>query len=233
MPGSWEAFYRGDLQGLWSLLVVPALFLVALPWLRPRSAGAEPRAAGFVRAWAAVFAVATIVDPLAIARAGAPMLPFVLLGDFRVFLLLLAVRAPERPLAGTIARAAAWTLIVPLVAWALYRLLLVAAGPVPDQVLWLIYECAFAVLALAWRARLGPARRAPAVRFLRAVLAYVAAYYALWVLADVLILSGQDVGWGLRALPNQLYYAFWVPAVWALFFSPRYAATSSALQTRR
>ena len=101
------------------------------------------------------------------------------------------------------------------------------AGPLPEQILWLIYECAFAALALWWRARVVPARRPPAERFLRAVLAYVAVYYALWALADVLILAGWDVGWALRVLPNQLYYAFWVPVVWALFFSPRYAATSS------
>jgi hypothetical protein len=232
VPGPWEAFYRGDWQGLWGLLVVPAAFLLALPWLRPRSAGAEPRAAGFVRVWAAVFAVETLVDPLAIGRAGAPMLPFVLLGDLRVFLLVLGVRDPERSLAGTIARAAAWTLVVPLVTWVVDSGLRAVAGPLPAQVLWLIYECAFLVLALAWRASLARSP-SPARRFLRAVLAYVALYYALWVLADVLILAGLDAGWALRVIPNQLYYAFWVPVVWALFFSPRYAATSSAVQTRR
>jgi DNA polymerase-3 subunit chi len=35
--------------------------------------------------------------------------------------------------------------------------------------------------------------------------------------ADVLILMGVDAGWGLRVIPNQLYYAFFVPfAVWRL-----------------
>ena len=52
-------------------------------------------------------------------------------------------------------------------------------------------------------------------------------------LADVLILAGWDIGWALRVIPNQLYYVFWVPVVWALFFSPRYASTSNAVQTRR
>jgi len=230
---TWEDFYAGDLQGLWSLVVLPALFLVALPWLRPRTDGADPRAAGFVRAWAVVFAIETIVDPLAIARLGAPMVPFVLLGDFRVFLLVLGVMAPEQSAARAIAGAEAWTLVVPVVSSVLYRLAVAAAGPLPERVLWLVYQALFAAFALWWRARVVPRRRPPALRFLRAVLAYVAAYYALWALADVLILAGWDAGWGLRVIPNQLYYAFWVPVVWALFFSPRYASTSSSVQARR
>lgn len=233
MESTWEAFYGGDLQGLWSLIALPALFLLALPWLRPRTRGSDPRAARFVRIWAAVFAVETIVDPLAIARLGAPMLPFVLLGDFRVFLLVLGVAEPERSLVGTCARAAAWTLVVPVVAGLLYRAGSALAGELPEQVLWLIYECAFVALALWWRARLIPARRPPALRFLRAVLAYVAIYYALWAVADALILARRDVGWALRIVPNQLYYAFWVPVVWWLFFSPRYASTRSLVHARR
>lgn len=230
--GPWEAFYRGDLQGLWSLVVVPALFLLALPWLRGRTAGADPRAAGFVGGWAVAFALETIVDPLAVALGGISMVPFVLLGDFRVFLLLLGVMEPERPLVGTFARAVAWTLVVPAVALTLYRLAQGVAGPVPEQGLWLIYECAFVVLALWWRAHVARARPR-SERFLRAVLAYVAAYYGLWALADALILAGCDGGWALRVIPNQLYYGFLVPVVWALFFSPRYASTSRSVHTRR
>jgi hypothetical protein len=183
---------------------------------------------GFVVAWAVAFALETIIDPLATALAGMPMIPFVLLGDFRVFLLLLGVMEPAAPLPLTFLRAAAWTLVVPLVTLVVYRLVQVAAGPQPEQILWLIYECAFTALALWWRAR-----RVGSDRFLRAVLAYVATYYALWALSDVLILSGLDVGWALRIVPNQLYYAFWVPVVWALFFWPRYASTSSVVQARR
>jgi hypothetical protein len=231
--GPWESFYRGDVQGLWSLVVAPALFLLVLPWLRPRTAGADPRAAGFVRAWAVVFALETIIDPLAIALGGVSMVPFVVLGDFRVFLLLLGVMEPERPLAGTILRAAAWTLVVPAVAVTLYRVAQAVAGPFREQTLWLIYESAFAVLALWWRARVVPARHPRAERFLDAVLAYVAAYYGLWALADALILAGCDGGWALRVIPNQLYYGFLVPVVWALFFSPRYASTSRSVHTRR
>jgi hypothetical protein len=233
MPGPFEAFYRSDLQGLWALLVAPALFLAVRPWLRERTAGADPRAAGFVRAWTTVFALETMVDPLAIALAGAPMLVFVLLGDFRVFALWLGVMRPERPLGRTLFEAAAWTLVVPLVAWPLSRLLDAGWGPLPEQLLWLIYEVAFTGMALWWAIRRIPARRPVAERFLRATAWYVAAYYALWALADVCILAGLDVGWALRVVPNQLYYAFWVPVVWWSFFSPRYAAASASVQTRR
>lgn len=233
MPGPFEAFYRSDLQGLWALLVIPALFLAVRPWLRERTPGADPRAAGFVRTWATVFALETLLDPLAVVLAGVSMLPFVLLGDFRVFALWLGVLAPEEPVGRRLARAAGWTLVVPSAAWSVYRLLDAAAGPLPEQVLWLVYEVAFTGLALWWAFRRIPASRSPATGFLRATALYVAAYYALWACADVLILSGVDAGWALRVLPNQLYYGFWVPVAWWLFFSPRYAATSSAVHVRR
>ncbi len=233
MPGPFEIFYRSNLQGLWALLVVPALFLAVRPWLRERTAGADPRAARFVRAWATVFALETMLDPIAIGLAGAPMLPFVLLGDFRVFALWLGVLAPERALLRTLARAAAWTLVVPAIAWPLFRLLDATVGPLPEQVLWLVYEVAFTALALWWALRKLPPARSPATGFLRATAFYVAAYYALWAAADVLVLAGVDAGWALRVLPNLLYYSFWVPVVWWLFFSPRYAASSNAVQTRR
>ena len=54
--------------------------------------------------------------------------------------------------------------------------------------------------------------------FLQGALSYVAVYYGLWAAADALILlGGLDAGWLLRALPNQLYYAFWVPFVFFTF----------------
>ena len=77
MYSSWDAFYHGELQGLWGLIVVPALFLLVRPWRRPRAAGADPRAAGFVCAWATIFALQTIECRkvarafLDVARAGA------------------------------------------------------------------------------------------------------------------------------------------------------------------
>lgn len=220
---SWEAFYRSDLAGVWALVVVPALFLLALRVL-PRSAspGADPRAAAFVRAYAVVFGIETIVDAAGVGKLGFPMLPFVLLGDFRVFLLILAVAAPTRPLGGVVLEASAWTLVVPLTAWPAYRVLDRASGPLPESVLWLLYELAFLALALVWRGGLLPPRTPLALGYLRALLAYVALYYGLWAAADVVILSGYDAGWLLRVVPNLLYYGFWVPVAYALFFAPRF-----------
>ena len=68
-------------------------------------------------------------------------------------------------------------------------------------------------------------------------------------LADVAALSGYDAvierraradhraraqqGWALRIVPNQLYYAFFIPVIWLRFFSPRYASTSESTQHSR
>ncbi len=220
---SWQAFYRSDLWGVWALAVPPAVFLLALAVLpRPASPGADPRAAAFLRTYAVVFALETIVDAVGVGKLGLAMLPFVLLGDFRVFLLVLAVAAPTRAFTAVVLEAAAWTLVVPLTAWPAYRLLDRAAGPLPDSVLWLLYELAFLALALVWRGRLLPPRAPLALGYLRAMLSYVAVYYGLWATADVIILAGYDVGWLLRVVPNQLYYAFWVPVAYALFFASRF-----------
>jgi hypothetical protein len=91
------------------------------------------------------------------------------------------------------------------------------------QGLWLVHELAFLALALWLRQRLVPARApAPWRGPLRAATGYAAAYYALWALCDALLLGAElDAAWGLRILPNQLYYAFWVPFVFAAFLARR------------
>jgi hypothetical protein len=44
---------------------------------------------------------------------------------------------------------------------------------------------------------------------------YVTVYYALWAGCDAIWLATSfDPVWLLRAVPNQLYYAFFVPFVW-------------------
>jgi hypothetical protein len=81
------------------------------------------------------------------------------------------------------------------------------------------------VAALVLRTWIVPARVPAATprlqAYLRTVLAYVAIYYALWATADVIILAGFDLGWALRMLPNQLYYAFFVPFAYGMFFARR------------
>jgi hypothetical protein len=239
VTGPWEALYRTELQGVWAPIVVPALYLVRLLLRPPRGPGAEPRAAGFVRLWAVVFAVETIVDPIAtgplVRWLGLPpgpvadnvMLPFVLLGDFRMLVLAFVVARPDHPRGRVVASAAAWTLVVPVGAGLVFAALGGFRGAVPSQVLWLVYEVAFVVLALGLR------RGLAAGPYVRAVLAWVAVYYALWAAADVLILRAVDAGWLLRIVPNQLYYALSVPFATERFFAARHAATSSAVQAAR
>jgi len=251
---TWRELYQSEAQAVWSLWVVPAAFLLYLAANRRLPpASVEPRAVAFMRAYALCFAVETMLDPLAggpllrwLGIAGG-MLPtvvmvcFVLLGDFRVFFLVLALLAFARGtprLPRVAAEAALWTLVVPVVAVAGEATLRAVAGALPAQSIWLVYELTFVVMAFVWRRMIVPARtpeNRPRLRaYLRAVLAYVIVYYALWALADVLIMAGGlDAGWALRIVPNQLYYALYLPFVYALFVSPRYAEASSAPHASR
>jgi hypothetical protein len=240
-----EEIYRSEWQGVWALLPVPALFL---GWLvsagrRFASGGADAR---FVWRWAVCFAALTLLDPLAsgpLARwlglspgaTTAVVFAFVLIGDFRVFALVFGLADERR---GYLVRAAAWTLLVPLLDLVLFFGLLRGVWPAaPDQWMWLIHELAFLSLAVWLRASRLPALAAPEPAghraYLRRALGYVAAYYALWAAADVLILLSVEVGWLLRILPNQLYYAFWVPfAFFAFPFSAPRADRASAAPSR-
>jgi hypothetical protein len=255
---SWLDLYRSEWQGVVAVVVVPALFLLYLAASEPpRHGGVLPAAARFVRWWAAVFAVLTILDPVVggpllrlLGVADAPvatavMVAFVLLGDFRVYLLvfgLLAYAGPRRsaraadplhaardtlrvvPPRAALAAALA-TLVVPIVAGLVDAFLRSRDPALPSQTIWLIYELAFLTVAVAMLVELVPSRVPAAeprlANYLRRVLAYVAAYYALWATADVLILAGIDAGWALRVVPNQLYYALWVPFAYWLFFARR------------
>ena len=229
---SFEDFYRSDLQGVYALLVVPALFLLWRLAARRPGGGADPSAASFVSTYCVVFALETIIDPLATrplasalgggAAATALGLLFVLLGDFRVYLLLFHLASTGRDLAASTRRALVFTPIVAVSAFAISWALGALLGELPPYVLYLSHELLFVgMMWLLWRRVLAPARRhhpEPVVRFLGAVAGYVAFYYALWASADVLILLGVDAGYALRVVPNQLYYAFYVPFVWWAFF---------------
>lgn len=233
--GALEAFYRSDLQAPYLLWVAPLLFLAYLVLApRPDPRGAVlPEAVPFLRAWALLFTLETILDPwatgpllriLGIAGTSAAtvvMIGFVLLGDFRVFLWILRLVRRERTTSGVAAEAAAWTLVVPLVAVATTAALDRAFGPLHDNAIWLVYELSFAALAVFLRFVWLPARvpDSPLLDYLEDVVEWVLAYYLLWAAADVLILvAGLDAGWALRVLPNQLYYSFFLPFAYARFF---------------
>jgi hypothetical protein len=224
VAASWHDLYRTQAVGVYLLLVVPVVFLgLLLARGIARGGGVEPYAARFVRAWTIVFALASIADPIATGLFEIPFVPFVLLGDFRVFALLLVVMQPGRTRTRALLEAVAWTLLVPPVAWGTFNALTALRGPAAGQTLWLVYEAAFAILAVFWLVRVVPARvgleRAAVRGYVRAVLGFVCLYYVLWATADVLILGGRDAGWGLRVVPNVLYYGAFVPFAYWRFFA--------------
>jgi hypothetical protein len=224
VPASWKAFYDTQVVGVWLLLVPTAAFLLRLAtrgWAP--GPGVEPYAARWVRIWTIVFAVAAIADPIATGIFAVPMLPFVLLGDFRVFALLIPVMEPGRSRASALLEAAAWTVPVPLLAIGIVKTMAFALGNEPPaSTLWMTYEAAFAGLAVFFATRVVPRRvgieRGPVRRYAVAVMAFVVVYYVLWVASDALVASGVDAGWALRVVPNVLYYGVLVPFAYWRFF---------------
>jgi hypothetical protein len=223
---SWRAFYQSDLQSVWSLLPVPALFLAYL-LLSPRArAGDDSFETRFLRGWAVLFSVETMLDPLVggpvVRSLGAPpgvatavVLFFVLLGDFRVYWLVFAFALSDVRRGAWLAAAA--TPLVALLAYASDGLWDRLAPDASGQRLWLIHELLFTGVALWLATRWLPTRvQDPTLlRFLRRVCGYVILYYALWAGCDALwMATSADAAWLLRAVPNQLYYAFFVPFVW-------------------
>lgn len=140
---------------------------------------------------------------------------FVILGDFRYFLLVERFTREGRTLPRVFVAAAAWAFVVPVTSFALRSATPSLAAPV--RVTFLTYEILFFALALVLRfAVLG--RRAagapPEVRrWLSEVTVFEIVQYGLWAAADIVILSGLPVGFLLRLVPNAMYYAFFLPFV--------------------
>lgn len=240
---SWHAVYYSDLQSLYALLVVPIAYLAwRLTAGFDERLAAVPRAAGFVSGLTLFFAIETMIDPIAtgpflkldfirdtLASTLIPFL-FVLLGDLRVLLLAIGVARPERSLRQNLDWAAGTALIVPIIAGIGFALTSWIWPDVHSQVLWMLYEFGFLALCI-FLARVWVPRNVPndpaLTAFLKAIFGYSAAYYALWWVADVLIVVADlDLGWAIRIVPNQLYYAFWVPFVYWRFFNMRPAKAS-------
>ncbi len=154
------------------------------------------------------------IGPLSGAAASLVPLAFVLLGDFRYFVFIESARS-DGTLAATfrgLLRACAWTLVVPLGS----QLVVVALDSDEPRMLFLVYEVLFVVLSFAITALYLP-RHADALRWTRRVTRFVIGYYVLLAAADAIILTtGADLGFLLRAIPNALYYGGLVPAIaWA------------------
>lgn len=230
---SFDAFYHSDLQSVYLLQVLPALFLAYWWAVAQPARGSEPPALRFVRLYTLVFCIETLIDPFAtgplvevLGGGGTALgLLFVLLGDLRVFVLVFGVCAPDRGFAGALREAAPWTPVVAVSAYAVHAGIGWIAGGVPGHLLWMIHEIFFVLLAVFFRNRVIPRRidvADPNRAKLQRVMSFVMLYYALWAGSDALILwGGFDAGWLLRVIPNQLYYSVWIPFVYATFFSER------------
>jgi hypothetical protein len=145
-----------------------------------------------------------LLGPLPDALSGIVPLFFVLAGDLRVLLVVMAGTSDGRlVLTGrSLLYACALTLVVPVFTQVALALLPASMGGA--RVMFLIYEIAFAVLALALLRWHPSASRAG---WIRRVTGFAVLYYGLWASADAWILAtGSDLGYLLRLLPNLLYY---------------------------
>lgn len=216
-----QAIYESPWHNPAAFLALGAGFLAL--WMRRRP---------FLVAYVSLFALEILADCLAtggsppVALAGsrwasAISVAFIITGDFRYFLLVERyARSPlARPLDPTTRpawlSAVALAFLVPVGSAIVNRAL--ASRVTDPRWTYLTYEVMFAALALWLRLLVLPRRLAPAPPEVRAWLLAVTSFeivqYALWALADVIILAGVDVGFGLRLVPNFMYYAFFLPFV--------------------
>ncbi len=141
---------------------------------------------------------------------------FVIAGDLRFFLVVERCVGGRGP-GGLALRALASALVVPVTS-AIVRLAVPAVAR-NERLQYLVYEALFVLVALSFRFVVLPARLRAATpearRWALALTGFVLGQYALWVGADLLILAGLDLGFALRLLPNTLYYALFLPFVYA------------------
>lgn len=211
---NFERLYASPLHDPLFFWLGAAIFVIVL-------ASRLPFLAGFLVVFAfEIAADATLTGALSPipkgASYGTPVsVAFVILGDFRYFVLVERFAARGRSRAVTFGAAAAWAFLVPVIAFALRNA--VPSLAAPPRVTWLTYEGLFLVLALALRFALVPRRAAAAPpevrRWLLEITAFEIAQYALWALSDVLILSGVEAGFLLRFVPNAMYYVLFLPFV--------------------
>lgn len=209
-----QAFYESFWQHPLLLWLFPVVFLVVV-----RPGGSLLGRAAF---W---FSVLAIVDPLMTGpvtewlelEGGASdtlMIVFVLIGDFRFFFFVEHWRnEKEAGSSRASVRALLFTLIVPILQAALIGTFEEAFHN--PRYTFLAYELLFLVLAVALRlVLLKKSRMDGETRsWLSSVFLFAMTYYALWVLADILILAGFDSGYLLRVVPNVLYYGLFIPFV--------------------
>lgn len=204
------------------------------PWHQPRlvvALGAAALAAfalrkfrgGFLAWWTLGFGALAIVDAT-LTASDSPLLPahgdllgalavaFVLLGDARVYALVERYVGASPSVARRVIQGVAWGSLVSVLMAPLARTVPVFHRE--PRTLFLAYELLALAQSIAWlRARLprAAAGASPEVmRWTRGVMRFVAAQYALWALADAVILWVHPAGFLLRLVPNVLYYGLFV-----------------------
>lgn len=210
------------------------LVLLALWQVRPRSEAAT----GKKTLWRLAIAGQLLIvldawatgsfSPLAADSSASAVVSFlfVLVGDLRYFVLLERFSRPQALRPGSIAgRAFVLAMLTPVV-FQLVSMLFPSAFQVPRHK-FLAYEVLFLLLLAAVRWLILPRRAAAAagspatqqnLQWLRHLTAFEAGQYALWILADIVILAGVRAGLLLRLVPNVLYYVVFVPL--AYFTAP-------------
>jgi hypothetical protein len=201
-------FFQNFAQSAW---VLPLL-----PWLAtPIVVAYALRQRGFLRVWGIACALLIAADAFT-NGAWTPVPPhtswatffgvtFVILGDFRYFLLVEQARTPNRPPLAVLASAGALAFVVPLAAQ-LFRATTSIAGDL--RTTYLTYEALFLGFLLVYGFALGR-RRSPLERRL---FGFELAQYGAWATIDVLLLvTKADSLYLARVVPDVLYYVVFVP----------------------
>ena len=206
--GTLEAFYASPIQHpvlLWLATGIAIAFCLSKRGLSRslRRYCVVLAILSFADAWltsSRVFGLGTLQGWLA---SGVPLF-FVLAGDYRYLFFVLAATAGGEiePRVKSFLVAAGLTAVVPILSQV--ALLLLPDSVASARMLFLIYEVGFIVLTLSLM-RWHPKIRC--IPWIRSVSRFVVLYYSLWAGADLLILTtGLDLGYGLRVVPNLLYY---------------------------
>ena len=134
---------------------------------------------------------------------------FVVLGDLRFFILFEQQQKRPSDHHGWW-RAIAWSLLIPVASLPARWL-----WPGNSRALFLTYELMFAALSASWLWLRVPKIEDERQRaWLKRLTLFELVQYASWSTADILILSGVEVGILFRLVPNTLYYAAFVPFAW-------------------
>ena len=215
-------------QTAWLLPAVAAVGALATGALVARRLTAGGGSFGLVDFWGTAFALTTLADAFLTSKlsplAGKPAATgvaifFVILGDFRLFLLSERVARKQGPIFTATRRALGFAFLTPIIQHgAAYFLPEYFAGK-DLRFTFLTYEIVCLVV-LALYVKLG-AREGDDddVATGNRLVGFFMVQYALWIVADALILYApglRELGFGLRLVPNVMYYGVFVPLGYAL-----------------